>query len=128
MGFNTIPVESLKSPTDPNIPFFAWKEVIGTTPITIDILNKFGCLAKAVIIENDDSTNNISVVTIDPANPVETIPPNTKGEDDSWTSFIQVTPNAVSGSGVLELQLVKLSDAYKTPKIDKATYDRMVML
>ena len=108
---NQIPVEDLKAATDPNLPFYSFKQVIGTAVITHDILNEFGMMCKAVIITNFDSTNNISVINKDPQNPVDIIPPSTKGEEDTWTSFIQLTPNAVTGNGILELQLVPLKDS-----------------
>lgn len=113
MPLSVVPIESLKSPIDPNLPFYSFKQKIGTAPIIIDIYNQFGCLAKAIIITNDDSTNTISAVNVDPNNPVEIIPASSKGEDDSWTTFISVTPNAVSGAGLLEIQLVKIEDARK---------------
>jgi hypothetical protein len=111
MPVNTIPVSDLKSATDPNLSYYPFKMAIGTARIQKDILNEFGCMCKTVIITNNDLNNGITVITVDPNSPPETIPPNTKGEQDQWTSYIDVTPNAVSGKGILELWLVKLSDA-----------------
>lgn len=128
MPTGTIPVESLKSPTDPTLPFYSFKLAIGTTPIIKDIFNEFGGYAKAIIITNNDPTNVILAINNDPSNPAETIPPSSKGEDDSWSNFISITPNAVTGAGLVELQIVKPQDAFKVPKMTSQDYQRMTML
>lgn len=123
MPTGTIPVESLKSPTDPNLPFYSFKQAFTTAPVIIDIFNQFGCYAKAVIITNNDKNGNVSVIQNEVSNPTEIIPPSTKGESDAWCNFISLTPNAVSGSGILELWLVKTEDA----KIKPLHTSRMMM-
>jgi len=125
MPVNTIPVSDLKSATDPNLSYYAHKITIGTTRIQKDILNEFGCMCRTVIITNNDLTNSISVITVDPNNPVDSIPPNTKGEQDQWTSYIDLTPDPVSGKGLLELWLVRLEEA-KRSGINKTVTMRMM--
>src|SRR5690242_11232075 len=102
---NQIPVADLKSATDPNIIYYPFKIVIGTARIQKDILNEFGMMCKTVIITNLDNTNPISVITVDPQSPADSIPPSTKGEQDQWTAYIDLVPNAVTGKGLLELWL-----------------------
>lgn len=125
MPTGTIPVESLKSPTDPNLPFYSFKQVISTSEIKMDIFNQFGAYAKAVIITNLDKNNNISVILNEPNAPSEIIPPSTKGESDVWANFIDLTPDAVTGNGVLELWLVRPEDARKQMSPQQMAQDTM---
>lgn len=126
MPTGTIPVEQLKSPTDPNLPFYSFKLAFTTAVVIKDIYNEFGAYAKAVIITNNDSAAGVSVIQNDPSNPAEVIPPATKGESDAWCNFISLTPNAVTGKGLLELWLVKLEDAKKGVPVTPVTPMQMV--
>jgi hypothetical protein len=112
-----IPSDDYKSASDPSIPFFSFKEVIGTSVITHDTLNEFGLLCKTVVITNFDTVNNIAVTTKDPANPTDQIPPSTKGSQDEWISFVKITPNVGTGKGILELQLVTRENAKDPMKL-----------
>lgn len=112
-----IPSDDFKSASDPSIPFFSFKQKIGTAVLSHDCLNEFGCLCKTVVITNFDAVNSVSVVTKDPNQPADVIPPSTKGSQDEWISHVVLTPNAGTGNGLLELQLVKLTDAKDGMKI-----------
>lgn len=111
-----LPADAFKSASDPSIPYFSFKTKIGISEIKKDCLNEFGMICKTIIINNFDSIGKILVTVKDPNDPQDIIPPSTKGSLDQWVSFVDVIPDAVTGNGILELQLVTLENARKLVK------------
>lgn len=79
----------------------------------IDALVQFGLLIKSYRIVNNDAGAAVTFRTKSPSGTLKTIAPNSDGSDDDWTSYFEVNPNAVSGNGIIELELVKREDAYQ---------------
>lgn len=105
--------ESLRSPRDQNIPFLSRKIAIGTGQTLIDTLLTFGLLCKAWRLNNLDGAANLTYRTISPSNTLETILALGEDTDESWTSFFEVNTNAVSGTALLEMELVEPRFAYR---------------
>lgn len=79
--------------------------LIGTAQIRIETLQRFGLNIVEALIDNQDSSNDITVRKA-PSGILATIPPNSLGRiRDEVFSFIEINPDAASGAGVLTLQL-----------------------
>ena len=102
---------NFKSASDPSIPYTTQKFAISTVPVIHDFLQELGLIARYYRIVNNDQVNVISFVTESPGNPSDTVPPASEADNYNWTSYISITPNSSTGKGLLEVQLVKLSDA-----------------
>jgi hypothetical protein len=103
----------LKGNSDPTLSFFTSTLVFTTSVLTIDSLNQFGAYIKSFRIVNLDNGNAVTFRQGTTTDPSKTIPPNSENVSDGWESFVQITPNAVSGNGYIELDLVAKSDAEK---------------
>lgn len=103
----------LKSVSDPFIPFITRVEDFTTAQIRHDSLLEFAMLIKKIKITNDDALANVTVRTDSPSNSLITIDPNSELVISGWTSYLEINPNAVSGSGQIEFDLVQSKDAYK---------------
>ena len=113
---SAIDVENLKSVNDDKIPFQTFPEPIGTTEIKFDTLFRFGKIIKKGRIINDDGTNNITFRVGSIQSPIQTIPPKSDESFDGWVSKIFITPDGVTGKGLLELDLVNSKDARQEVK------------
>jgi len=101
----------LKSASDTNIPFLNRKVVFTTAQVLIDSLQQFQRLIKSYRIVNRDAINPLTYRIKSPSGTLETVEQSTEVADNDWTSFLEVNPNAVSGTGIIELELVKPKDA-----------------
>lgn len=106
--------EVLKSPASDKIPFLTRPESFTTLVVFHDTLNEFQKLIKTFKIVNDDAAAVVSYRTQSPSAPLRTVPPNSEDTLDEWTSFLQLIPDAITGSGTLEMDLVDLKDAIQT--------------
>lgn len=105
--------DRLKSPADQTTPFLIRRIPFTTAQVRIDTQYQFGLIARAIRIVNLDGTNNLTWRIISPSNVLETLQPNTEASSLEWTSYIEINPNAVSGDGLVEIELVKPEDAYR---------------
>lgn len=103
----------LKSASDLNIPFTEFPQAIGITVITIDTMQRFNQLIKSVRIANDDVLQPLTYRTQSLSGLLKTVGPSSEVTFNQWGSFIQINPNAVSGDGLLELDLVEPKDAQR---------------
>lgn len=109
---SAIDTSNLKSINDDKIPFEFHQEAIGIIPIKFDTLFRFG--AKLILrgrIINDDNINPILLQVGSVQAPIQSIPPNSDESFNGWFSKIIIIPNAVTGKGFLELDLVQSKDA-----------------
>jgi len=84
--------------------------LIGTTQIRIESLQRFGLNIIEALIDNQDATNNITVRKV-PSGVLATIPPNSLGRiRDEVFSFIEINPDAATGTGVLTLSLATTAE------------------
>jgi hypothetical protein len=102
----------LKSPADQTVPFLIRRIPFTTAQLIIDTQYQFGMLARVVRIVNNDGVNNLTFRLISPSNVLDTVQPNTEATAQEWTSFIEINPNAGTGTGLVEIELVRPEDAY----------------
>jgi len=108
---SAIDTSNLKSINDETIPFEFHQEAIGVVPIKFDTLFRFEAkLIQRGRIINDDNVNPILLQVGSAQAPVQSIPPNSDESFDGWFSKIIIIPNAVTGKGFLELDLVNSKD------------------
>jgi hypothetical protein len=110
---SAIQQNGLKSANDPLIPFISVPETIGTVQIRHDSLLETGLLTKSIRIINNDGANPITYRTASPSSVLKTVPPNSDETIPEWTSYLEINPNAVTGNGILERDLVTNEDAHK---------------
>lgn len=103
----------LKSAASLEIPFEEFPQAIGLVTITIDTMQRFNKLIKSVRIVNDDLVANLTYRTQSPSGLLKTVDPISEVTFNQWGSFIQINPNAVTGAGLLELDLVEPRDAVR---------------
>ena len=111
MSFIDFP--SLKSSKDLDIPFLSDSEIIALVTINHDTLIEQGLLVKSLRLVNDDGTNNLDYRTGSPSGTLKSVPPNSEVTIDGWFSIFQVFPNAVTGQGLIETDLVSSKDAQR---------------
>jgi|APSaa5957512535_1039671.scaffolds.fasta_scaffold06084_4 hypothetical protein len=110
---SSIDLGSLKSSKDLDIPFSNDSQAIGVTQINHDTLIEFGMLVKTLRIVNDDNVNNITYKTGSASGLLKTLPPNSEVTIDGWFSVFQIFPNAVTGNGLIEMDLTPTREALK---------------
>lgn len=108
-----VDASTLKGNLDPNIPFVTTTLVFGLAVLTVNTKDMFHGFAKEFRIVNQDSVNNLSYRQGAIDAPLKVVPPNSEVVVNGWESFIQITPNAGTGAGFIELDLVDLSVALK---------------
>lgn len=108
---SAINYENLKSANDDTIPFRNNKELLLKTVIKFDSLLRFGMLLKSVRVVNNDSTGEILVQTGSNQAVPEKIPPNMEQTFEGWFSKLIVTPDPVTGDGLLDYDMSTSKDA-----------------
>lgn len=87
--------------------------LVGVTQIRIDTLAEFGLNIIEASYDNQDSTNTATLRKV-PSGILITVPPNAIGIiENEIFGFIEVNPNAVTGSGVLTLTLATREELVK---------------
>lgn len=71
-----------------------------------DFLSEFGAYVKAYRIINRDPVASLTYRQDSKSKTVITLPLLTNETQEGWTSYIEINPNAVSGLGELEVDLV----------------------
>ena len=87
-----------------------------TGQVRHDFLQENGSYVRAYRVINRDSLNDLTYRQDSASAPPITIEPNSFDEKEGWTSYIQVDPNAISGLGLLEVDLVTRENAQKKLK------------
>lgn len=105
--------ELLKGILDPTIAF-----VVSTFPFLLaqlktDCVSQFGGLARKFRIVNQDAVNNLTYRQGAADSVLKTVPPNSEVLVEGWESYIEINPNAGTGAGFLEIDVVPLSVAKK---------------
>lgn len=101
----------LKGINDPSLKWDTLPITFQLVTETRDFLQQFLSYVRAFRVINRDATNSLTYRYDHPNKALITVPPSSEDGQEMWTSFIQVIPNAVTGSGVLEVDLVKMEDA-----------------
>lgn len=102
----------LKGNLDQTIQFFTTDQAFTTAVITIDAKTMFNAFIKTFRIVNNDA-NPLTYVQGQVSGVVKTVPPKSEVLVDGWESLLIITPNAVSGVGFVELDLVNFVDVYR---------------
>lgn len=103
--------QGLKAASSIEIPFITRPQGFTTNQIIIDSLLQFQKLIKSIHIVNDDSLNIVSFRTQSPSSILKTVDVNSEVNFDEWTSYFEINPDGVSGTGLFELDLVELPNA-----------------
>jgi len=82
-----------------------------TTQVRHDFLIENGSYVRAYRVINRDSLNDLSYRQDSATAPAVILEPNSFDEKEGWTSYIEVNPNAVTGLGTLEVDLVTRENA-----------------
>jgi len=72
---------------------------------------EFGGWGVGAKIVNNDSLNEVSYRLHSPAAIARTVPVNSEIEINEWFDIIIITPDAVTGTGQLEIDVVPFSEA-----------------
>lgn len=108
--------DEYRSPSDPTIPFSTLPESVGVAQIRHDTLLEFTKLCKELKITNNDAINSITYRTQSPSSVLRSCPPNSEVTVTEWTSYIEINPDAVTGAGLIEMDLVDSKEARKFKK------------
>jgi len=107
-----VDISRLKGVQDPTLRANTRKFLFTTAQELHDSLQEFGGYYLNIRIKNNDIINSLTYRTDQPGAPLITVDPLS---DEtillSWGSFIQVIPNAVTGSGSLEIDVVPIDQA-----------------
>ena len=71
-----------------------------------DFLSEFGSYVRGYRIINQDSLNELTYRQDQKNKTTIILDPSSIDTQQGWTSYIEVNPNAATGSGVLEVDLV----------------------
>lgn len=96
----------LRGVNDENLSFFTTTIRFTTGQLVIDALTQFSAYIKAARIINNDSLNTILYRQGSPLEPQKIVPIDSAEKIGGWESFLQITPNAVTGDGFLEIDLI----------------------
>jgi len=113
LQLSLVEIAILKGVNDPNL---NWDKRI--FPFTIaqerhDFLTEDNSYVRAYRIINRDSLAPLTYRQDKNNQPLITLDPSSIDEQEGWTSYIEVNPNAVSGLGILEVDLVPRGLAQK---------------
>ncbi len=82
-----------------------------TAQLRHDFLTEYGSYVLAYRVINRDATNTLTYRQDSTNKQAITLDPATQDNQEGWTSFIEVNPNAVTGVGILEVDLVTRENA-----------------
>jgi len=104
--------DNFRAASDINIPFEPrLPENFTTSTVSHETLLEFAKVCKKARIVNLDATNNLIVRLHSNRGTARTIPPNSDAEIQEWFTLIVIEPDGTTGTGQLELDLVKVEDA-----------------
>ena len=108
-----VQIEQLKGIDDQTLKWDTVQFVFTTAQEIHDFLQENLAYVRAFRVQNLDGANILQYRINSPNSPLITVPINSEDGQTVWTSFIQVIPNAVTGSGLLEVDLVPMAIARK---------------
>lgn len=102
--------DELRAASDPNLRFKPRREVFALSRVRFDTLLQFNLLYKKASIYNNDAINS-ATFRKEPSGDLITIPPNSVALIEEWGAFLEVNPNAATGTGLIEFDLVTQDEA-----------------
>ena len=115
MSFSAYNPQNLRAPTELNIKFVPLPQAFTTATIRRETLLEFNKLYKRAVIENNDTANQV-LVRVEPFGTQKIVPASSRLEIEEWHSFLEVVPDAVTGTGRIELDLVDQEEAIQRGK------------
>lgn len=103
----------LKGNLDTTIPFSTSTFPFTTSQLRTDCIAQFGAYSKTFRIVNQDPTNQLTYRQGAPDSTLKPVPPNSEVIVEGWESYIEINPNAATGNGFLEIDLVPYKEAQK---------------
>jgi len=85
--------------------------IFTTSTIIFNLNNRFKALAKGIRINNEDGTNGLRY-RINGATDLVFLASGARDPIDQWVEQIEIVPNAVTGTGTIQLSLVPLKEVY----------------
>jgi len=89
-----------------------------TSNLSFNFNDRFGGLAKAIRINNEDPTNTMRYRLNGVLNTVQIDPTARDPIDETWIEQVDVEPNAVTGLGTLQANIVPMYKALLHPNPD----------
>lgn len=77
-----------------------------TAVLRHDFLTEYNSYVRAYRVINEDLINNLTYRQDQRGKQAITLDPSAVDNQEGWTSFIEITPDAVTGTGILEVDLV----------------------
>lgn len=108
-----VQIEKLKGILDPTLPFATSTFPFTTAQLKTDCMSQFAGLAKKFRIVNQDGVNLLTYRQGAVDSTLKNIPPNSEVIVEGWESYIEINPNAGTGSGYLEIDIVPRAMAFK---------------
>lgn len=111
-----VEIRNLKGINDPSL---TWDKIIFPFTTAVeqhDFLTEFNSYVRSYRILNNDLIAGLVYRQDRIGSPTIPMDPGDIEVQEGWVSFIQVTPNAVSGDGILEVDLVPREIAQKKLK------------
>jgi len=87
--------------------------VFTTAQRRLDALTEFGGYIRAFRIVNNDAVNQLTYRQGGLSEPLKIVPVASEVVVEGWESFIEINPNAVTGTGLIELDIVDRFAAQK---------------
>jgi len=112
---SSVDTRNFKAASSLEIPFTSREpEIFTTTVLNHSSILEFGAIFKGARIVNNDSIASLNVRLHSNRGVIRTIPPSSELTIQEWFSDIFLTPDAVTGSGQIELDVVELDDARRS--------------
>lgn len=106
-------LDILKGIDDRSINASLLKFPFTVTQLRIDFLNRYNSYVQAYRVINRDALATLTYRQDGSYTELTTLDPLSDDANRGWTSYLEVNPNAVSGDGVLEVDIVTRENAQK---------------
>ncbi len=110
---SVVNLDILKGIDDRSINASLLKFPFTTAQLRIDFLNRYNNYVQAYRVINRDLLAGLTYRQDGSYTELTTIDPASQDSNRGWTSYLEVNPNVVSGSGVLEVDVVTRENAQK---------------
>jgi len=108
-----VEIAKLKGINDGSLSWDSLPFLFTTAQFRIDTLTRFNSYIRAFRIINRDAIANLTYRYDQPGKTLVTIDPLSFDEQEFWTSYLEINPNGVTGTGEVELDLVPRNIAEK---------------
>ena len=108
-----VEISKLKGINEESISWDSLPFPFSTAQFRIDTLTRFNSYIRSFRIINRDAIANLTYRYDQPGKQLVTIDPLSFDEQEFWTSYLEINPNGVSGTGEVEIDLVPREIAEK---------------